>query len=168
VAESKTEAGRGRPVPLTQHAWASLDIWASRFPDRNLEHFIFPAGENGHLDPERPIANWRTAWRRLTNVIQCPGCCELQHPGEDCRNQDCKAEIRGLKSPLAGLRFHDLRHTTATKLLEQGTPIAVVAQILADGLRARQYVWPSATGTFGPRCKGKLLPPWRLRKSNRL
>jgi integrase len=130
VAESKTEAGRGRPVPLTQHAWAALDLWASRFPDRKLEQFVFPACENGHTDPERPIANWRTAWRRLTNGIQCPACCELQHSGENCRNQDCKADIRGLKSPLAGLRFHDLRHTSATKLLEQGTPIAVVAQIL--------------------------------------
>lgn len=28
------------------------------------------------------------------------------------------------------LRFHDCRHTAATKLLEQGTPFAVVAQIL--------------------------------------
>src|SRR5580765_5141454 len=49
---------------------------------------------------------------------------------ENCRNQDCKADIRGLNSSLAGLRFHDLRHTAATKLLKRGTPIAVVAQIL--------------------------------------
>ena len=83
VAESKTEAGRGRPVPLTQHAWAALDLWASRFPDRKLEQFVFPACENGHTDPERPIANWRTAWRRLTNGIQCPACCELQTFGRE-------------------------------------------------------------------------------------
>jgi len=31
---------------------------------------------------------------------------------------------------LPGLRYHDCRHTPATKLLEQGTPFAVVAQIL--------------------------------------
>jgi integrase len=130
VAESKTAAGKGRPVPLTQHAWAALDLWSSRFPDRNLEQFVFPACENGRTDPARPIANWRTGWRRVTNGIQCPACHELQHPGEKCRNQDCRSDIRGLKSPLAGLRFHDLRHTAATKLLEQGTPIAVVAQIL--------------------------------------
>jgi site-specific recombinase XerD len=30
----------------------------------------------------------------------------------------------------SALRFHDLQHSTATKLLEQGTPFAVVAQIL--------------------------------------
>jgi integrase len=101
VGESKTESGRGRPIPLTQPAWAALDMWASRFPDRKPEHFVFPACENGRIDSQRPIANWRTAWRRA------------------CR-----------EAGLARLRFHDLRHTAATKLLEQGTPIAVVAHIL--------------------------------------
>jgi len=101
VGESKTPAGKGRPVPLTQPAWAVLDMWTSRFPDRKSDDFVFPACENGRIDPERPIANWRTAWRRA------------------CR-----------EAGLPGLRFHDLRHTAATKLLEEGTPIAVVAQIL--------------------------------------
>jgi integrase len=101
VGESKTEAGRGRPIPLTQPAWASLEMWSSRFPDRKPDHFVFPASENGRIDPERPIANWRTAWRRA--------CSDAN---------------------LTGLRFHDLRHTAATKLLEQGTPYAVVAHIL--------------------------------------
>lgn len=82
-------------------AWAALDTWASRFPDRKSEHYVFPACENGRIDLERPVANWRTAWRSA-----------------------CRA------AGLAGLRFHDLRHTAATKLLEQGTPYAVVAQIL--------------------------------------
>jgi integrase len=101
VGESKTEAGKGRPIPLTQPAWAALDTWASRFPDARPHHFLFPACENGRVDPERSISNWRTAWRRA------------------CREA-------GLK----GLRFHDLRHTAATKLLEEGTPIAIVAHIL--------------------------------------
>jgi integrase len=101
VGESKTEAGKGRPIPLTQPAWAALDMWVSRFPDRKPEHFVFPACENGRIDSQRPIANWRTAWRRA------------------CRD-----------AGLDGLRFHDLRHTAATKLLEEGTPIAVVAHIL--------------------------------------
>jgi integrase len=99
--ESKTAAGKGRPIPLTQPAWAALDMWSSRFPDAKPHHFVFPSCENGRIDPERPIANWRTAWRRA------------------CRD-----------AGLTGLRFHDLRHTAATKLLEGGTPIAVVAHIL--------------------------------------
>jgi integrase len=138
VGESKTEAGKGRPVPLTQPAWAALDVWASRSPDRKPEHFVFPACENGQVDPERPIVNWRTAWRRA------------------CR-----------EAALDGLRFHDLRHMAATKLLEQGTPIAVVAQILG-GLRARRYAWQSGTHTFGQRYNGKPLSQWRPAKSNPL
>jgi len=157
VAESKTEAGRGRPVPLTQHAWAALDLWASRFPDRKLEQFVFPACENGHTDPERPIANWRTAWRRLTNRIQCPAC-ELQHSGENCRNQDCKADIRGLKSPLAGLRFHDLRHTSLPRSCSNKERPLQLWLKSSGGLRAPRYGWRSATDTFGRRCKGKLSP----------
>jgi len=38
--------------------------------------------------------------------------------------------MRGIISPLAGLRFHDLRHSAATKMLENGVPIATVAQVL--------------------------------------
>jgi integrase len=47
-----------------------------------------------------------------------------------CHSVECRAKIEGMKNPLEGIRFHDLRHSTATKLLEQGTPFAVVAQIL--------------------------------------
>ena len=101
VGESKTEAGTGRPVPLIQPAWAALDVWASRFPNRKPEHYVFPACETGQINPGRPIANWRTAWRRA------------------CKN-----------AGLGGLRYHDCRHSAATKLLEEGTPLAVVAQIL--------------------------------------
>jgi hypothetical protein len=91
---------------------------------------VFPACENGQIDPTRGIASWRTAWHRVTRAIQCPACGEIQSPGKICRNVECRAEIGGIKNPLEGLRFHDLHHSTTTKLLEQGTPFAVVAQIL--------------------------------------
>ena len=120
VGESKTEAGSGRPVPLTQPAWAVLDFWASRFPNRKPEHFVFPACETGRIDPQRPIVNWRTAWRRACS-----------------------------KAGLAGLRFHDLRHTAATKLLEQGTPFAVVAQILG---------WSASTAVRMAKLYGHIRP----------
>ena len=101
VGTSKTEAGSRWPVPLSQPAWAVLDFWASCFQNRQPEHYVFPACERGKIDPWRPIANWRTACRRA------------------CAN-----------AGLLGLRYHDCRHIAATKLLEQGTPFAVVAQIL--------------------------------------
>ena len=65
--------------------------------------------------------------------------------GQDFENR----ELLGLKSPLAGLRFHDLRHTTATKLLEQGTPIAVVAQILG---------WSASTAVHMAKRYGHIRP----------
>lgn len=130
VRTSKTEAGRGRAVPLTGSACAVLNAWAARFPDRKPEHYVFPACENGRINCHRSIANWRTAWRRATTLVQCPACERIQKATETCINEDCKAEIRNLRSPIEGLRFHDLRHTAATKLLEHGTPFAVVAQIL--------------------------------------
>jgi len=109
---------------------ATLHYWAERFPRRRSEHFVFPACKNGLVDPTRGIASWRTAWRRVTRAIQCPACGEIQSLRKICRNVECRAEIGGIKNPLVGLRFRDLRHSTATKLLEQGTPFAVVAQIL--------------------------------------
>jgi integrase len=127
VGESKTEAGKGRPVPLTQPAWAALDVWASRSPNRRVEHFVFPAWENGHIDPERPIAAWRTAWRRA------------------CR----EAEIKGL-------RFHDLRHTAATSCLSKERLLPLWL-IFSDGLQAQPYAWQRVTDTSGQRCNGKRL-----------
>lgn len=130
VAESKTRSGVGRPIPLTPPALAALQYWADRFPERHVEHFAFPACENGQIDPTRGIANWRTAWRHMTRSIQCPACGQTQNAGKKCRNVECGVSIVNVKNPFEGLRFHDLRHSTATKLLEHGTPFAVVAQIL--------------------------------------
>lgn len=130
VAESKTKSGVGRSIPLTPPALAALRYWADRFPKRRPEHFAFPSCENGQIDPTHGIANWRTAWRRATRSIQCPTCGKTQDPGKKCRNAECGAKISEIKNSLEGLRFHDLRHSTATKLLEQGTPFPVVADIL--------------------------------------
>lgn len=130
VGQAKTDAGSGRPVPLTEPAWAALDMWASRFPNRKPDGFVFPACETGHIDPSRPIANWRTAWHNATCNVECPECGRIQAVTDSCRNADCKAEMRGIINPLAGLRFHDLRHSAATKMLENGVPIATVAQVL--------------------------------------
>jgi integrase len=79
-------------------------------------HFLFPACETANIDPTRPMKSWRTAWRRLTRAIQCAACGLLQNPGEQCSK--CEADIRKLKSPFTGFRFHDLRHQAITELAE--------------------------------------------------
>ena len=64
------------------------------------------------------ITSWRTAWRRVTRTIHCPACGQQQDPGNNCQNEKCKADIRNVKSPIEGLRFHDLRHHAVTELAE--------------------------------------------------
>jgi Phage integrase family len=75
------------------------------------------------------MSGWRTAWRNLTRAILCPACGHLQNPGETCRSEECKADIRGVKSPLAGLRFHDLRHHAITELAESQANDNIIREI---------------------------------------
>jgi integrase len=121
VGKSKTEAGRGRIVPLTPRAAATLSLWASRFQGRAPEHFVFPSERYGqarkgerHLedvvygtDPTRPIGRLKEAWEAAKR-----------------RTDD---EEKGL--PAVVCRWHDLRHSWVTRLLEHGQSLAVVAQL---------------------------------------
>ena len=64
------------------------------------------------------MKSWRTSWRKLTQLIQCPAFREAQGPAQTCRNENCGTSLKGIRSPLAGLRFHDLRHHAITELAE--------------------------------------------------
>lgn len=56
VGKSKTEAGRGRPVPLNDRALAALRMWAERFLEREAEHFVFRPRSTAKAEPStRPI-----------------------------------------------------------------------------------------------------------------
>ena len=90
---TKTDAG-ARVIPLNRDAVVALGkLWdrCSKLGASEPNHFVFPACENGHVDPTKPMKGWRTAWRSLTKAA-------------------------GLK----GLRFHDLRHQAITELGESG------------------------------------------------
>jgi len=131
VRKSKTEAGE-RVIPLNADAWnAILSLYrrAQGLGEVRPEHYVFPACEASHFDATRPQASWRTAWRNLTRAIQCPACGKLQSPSESCSNGKCKADIRKIKSPLAGLRFHDLRHHAITELAESQASDSTVMAI---------------------------------------
>jgi len=91
---------------------------AKAFNGIEPQHFVFPACEHGHVDSTRNQHSFRTAWRSLTRVIRCPACGKSQRPGKICSNGKCKVAIQDIRSPLAGLRFHDLRHHAITELAE--------------------------------------------------
>jgi integrase len=112
---TKTDAGC-RLIPLNNAALWALTRLVERATLLNAdrpEHFLFPAfcykhtkerdvpgsdlGRDGSCpslyDPTKPMVSWRSGWRTLTR-----------------------------KAGLKGLRFHDLRHHSITKLAEAGVP----------------------------------------------
>ncbi len=146
IRKSKTEAGE-RVIPLNTDAWNTLLLLYRRaqgLGEVRTEHYVFPACEASHFDPTRPQASWRTAWRNLTRLIQCPACGKQQSPAETCSETECKADLKKVKSPLAGLRFHDLRHHAITELAESqasdSTVMAIAGHVSAKMLQHYSHV----------------------------
>ena len=91
IRQSKTDSGR-RLIPMNGEAFeAVIELYhrAQKVLGAEPQHFVFPACENGTVDPAIPQRSWRSAWRSLR-------------------------EEAGLKD----LRFHDLRHHAITELAE--------------------------------------------------
>ncbi len=127
--KDKTASGTGRVVPLSQRAVAALSFWATHFPERKPDHYVFPAERYGaggdefspkayHVEPSKPIGSIKEAWEaaRLRAAQILKGGREDSDSGEE-------------PVPLA-CRFHDLRHTAVSRMLNAGTPIAKVAKIV--------------------------------------
>lgn len=113
VGKSKTSAGDSRPIPLNDRAMTAIRIWANKFPDRKPTHCVFPAERYGvagddavvhayELDARKPIGSWKKAWETVRDET---------HANVQCR-------------------FHDLRHTAITRMLEGGTPLAVIGALM--------------------------------------
>ena len=123
VRRSKTEAGK-RIIPLNSDAWAAVLELRERSKllfecEPEPEWYVLPHAEGlRNPNPTMPMSGWRTRWRNLTRAIRCPACDQLQKPAKICSNEKCKADIRKVMSPTAGLRFHDLRHHAITELAE--------------------------------------------------
>ena len=127
--KDKTAAGTGRTIPLSSRAVAVLDMWATQFPNRQPEHYLFPSEKYGaagdkfeptayNLNPAEPVHDIKEAWEaaklRAARILKG----ETEEP-------DSEEKV----SPLA-CRFHDLRHTAVSRMLNAGIPIAKVAKIV--------------------------------------
>jgi len=86
-------------------------MWAAQFPDRSPWHYVFPAERYGasgdafdacayRTDPTKPIGSFKKSWQTAK-----------KHAGVKCR-------------------FHDLRHTACTRMLESGHGFSVVATVM--------------------------------------
>ncbi len=112
VGDSKTAAGRGRTVPLNDRATALARFWAELFPAREgIVHAVFPTERVGatgdaftphvsQTNPLRPIGSLKKAWATAK------------------------------RTAAVNVRWHDLRHSCCTRLLEQGVSLPIVGQIL--------------------------------------
>lgn len=111
VGDSKTESGAGRLIPLNDRAFHVLSMWAAQFPSREPAHYVFPFEKCGAAgddfkpcvwgtDPTAAIGDWKEA--REAAKRRGKVCC----------------------------RFHDLRHTACTRMLESGVPFSVVASVM--------------------------------------
>lgn len=109
--DAKTEAGAGRIVPLNAQATAAIEFWAAIFPDRKPEHAVFPTERVGaagddflpchtETDTATPVKSIKEAWERAKRASK------------------------------VYVRWHDLRHTFCTRLLEQGNSFPKVGRIL--------------------------------------
>ena len=132
VRRSKTDAGT-RVIPLNDEAWAAVAALNKRAEDLGTyspESYMLPQ-QWPKLDASKPMGRcgWRRAWRSLTSAVRCPKCQKLQQPTDACRNEECKADMREVKSPFAGRRFYDLRHQCITEMLEAGVPEGVIREV---------------------------------------
>jgi len=120
IRRSKTEVEL-RVIPMNEDAqFAMLGLLkqAQKAGADAPEHFVFPACENGTIDPLKPQKSWRTAWRSLARGIHCLACGEFQSAETICHNEACTADISKVTCSTAGLRLHDLRHTAIVILAE--------------------------------------------------
>lgn len=132
VGKSKSPTGTGRAIPLNARIRSVLEMWATQFPRCQPAHFVFPHEKYGaegeensfgftagavvyDTDPSRPIGNWKEAWEKAK-----------ARAGEILGG---KREEEEESEPLH-CRFHDLRHTAVTRLLEAGIPYPVVGSIM--------------------------------------
>ena len=133
--KDKTAAGTGRVIPLSQRAFAALNFWSTHFPERKPEHYVFPAERYGaggdvfspkayHVDPSKPIGDIKEAWEaarmRAANTLA----------GKDEEDEKDESAAHGKKVRPLACRFHDLRHTAVSRMLNAGVPIAKVAKIV--------------------------------------
>ena len=112
VGDSKTAAGTGRVIPLNDRALGTLQVWATNFSGREPAHYVFPSEHYGFIGPDgkKPHATTRDPLKATKEVRTA------------WKSAQAAARVR--------CRFHDLRHTACTRLLERGIPLPVVASIM--------------------------------------
>jgi integrase len=127
-------ANTTRVVEFDRERLEVVKEWADELGHEDPDHYLWCANQHHTLDATQPGRKWDTAWRALRDA-----------------------------AGLRGLRFHDLRHTVVTRLLEAGEPDHVVESITGHLSRRmlehyshiRLSAKKAALDRFGERKKAK-------------
>jgi integrase len=102
VTKSKNQTSK-RVLPLNNAARTAVERMLKRADDlgqTDPNHYLWCSNQHHKLDPTKPASKWDTAWHALRDAAGLPG-----------------------------FRFHDLRHTVVTDLLEAGEPEHVIEAV---------------------------------------
>jgi integrase len=110
VGRAKSSSGTGRTIPINDDLGAVLAAhrvqFVRAFGEPNPEHYLFAWGSPLPTDPARPVSDLKHGWETLRT-----------RAGVSCR-------------------LHDLRHTFATRLAENGVPESTMLALLGHMSRA--------------------------------
>jgi integrase len=109
VGRSKTVAGTGRVVPLNDRLTLALRTWANRTTDRLPSHYVFPLEQYGQPGEKTP------------------GTYDVD-PSKPIGSW--KTAWKNARTAAVSCRFHDLRHSACTRLLEAGVSFPIVASLM--------------------------------------
>ena len=102
VGHSKNETSK-RLIPLNSEARSAVERMLKRADDlghTDPAHYLWCASQHHKFEPTKPAKKWDGAWHSLRDAAGLPG-----------------------------FRFHDLRHTVVTDLLEAGEPEHVIEAV---------------------------------------
>jgi integrase len=167
VNRSKTEAGH-RAIPLNADGLAALarlrsraEVVGSQAPD----HFVFPACQSGHIDPNKHQKSWRNAWLSLVKEAAKQAGKEAARATLNAGGGiwQAKAAWKREAQAFAGFRFHDLRHQAITELAEGGatdaTLMAVAGHLTREMMEHYSHVRMAAKREAVSKLEGGLISP---------
>jgi integrase len=151
--KDKTRSGSGRTIPLTTRALETLRFWAQSFPDREIDHYVFPSERIGgggkeeafgftgatvyETDPTRAAGSIKTGWEsaRARTRRHCPKCklgrlTEEVKPATGYACSACGWKTSELPPGLSSVRFHDLRHTGVSRMIAARVPLPIIGKIV--------------------------------------
>ena len=111
VGKAKTTAGKGRGIPMNADLYETISKQVASltkaFGPPKPEWYLFPLSDSiKPIDPTRPVTTMNTSWESVREAAD------------------------------VACRFHDLRHTAATKMAENGVPEATMKALLGHMSKA--------------------------------